>query len=83
MNGHDSFTFNCSICGEPSNTICRYCTHDACENHLCERCGCCSDCCSCDIHQKANGQALHLPGDFDLPHKSEGFPAGAILCKHE
>jgi len=25
------------------------CTKDACSNHLCERCGCCSDCCDCEV----------------------------------
>jgi hypothetical protein len=39
--------FSCSICGEPSSSICVYCTHDACGNHLCEKCGRCSDCCAC------------------------------------
>ncbi len=42
-------TFTCSICGEPSVSICVYCTKDACPNHLCERCHRCSDCCECDI----------------------------------
>ena len=42
-------TFACSICGEPSVSICVYCTKDACPNHLCERCARCSDCCECDI----------------------------------
>ena len=43
-------TFTCSICGEPSQTICVYCTKDACGNHLCERCSRCSDCCECEVH---------------------------------
>ena len=42
-------TFACSICGEPSQTICVYCTKDACANHLCERCHRCSDCCECEV----------------------------------
>ncbi|MFB3829352.1 MAG: hypothetical protein ACE15B_21465 [Bryobacteraceae bacterium] len=25
------------------------CTKDACSNHLCEKCGRCSDCCECEI----------------------------------
>ncbi len=41
--------FTCSICGEDSREICRYCTKDACGNHLCERCHRCSDCCHCDL----------------------------------
>ncbi len=44
-----TLTFTCSICGEPSVSICVYCTKDACPNHLCERCLRCSDCCECDV----------------------------------
>jgi len=40
--------FRCYICEEPSETICRNCTRDTCENHLCEKCGQCSDCCECE-----------------------------------
>jgi hypothetical protein len=42
-------TYVCSICGEPSTEICVFCTKDACNNHLCAKCGRCSDCCECDI----------------------------------
>ncbi|GEM_PF-1474791 len=38
----------CSICGEASEYICIWCTKDACENHLCDKCKRCSDCCECD-----------------------------------
>lgn len=41
--------FICSICSEPSTRICVWCTKDACENHLCEKCGRCSDCCECEV----------------------------------
>ena len=41
--------FSCSICGEPSEHICAYCTKDSCHNHLCGRCHRCSDCCECDL----------------------------------
>jgi hypothetical protein len=41
--------FACSICEQESTKICAFCTKDACDNHLCERCGCCSDCCECDV----------------------------------
>ena len=44
-----TLTFTCSICGEPSGSICVYCTKDACSNHVCEKCGRCSDCCECEI----------------------------------
>jgi len=41
--------FTCSICGEESMRICARCTKDACDNHLCEKCLRCSDCCECDL----------------------------------
>lgn len=40
--------FHCYICEEPSTQICVRCTRDACENHLCEKCQRCSDCCVCE-----------------------------------
>ena len=42
-------TFTCSICEAESTRICVHCTKDACANHLCDRCGRCSDCCSCEV----------------------------------
>jgi hypothetical protein len=41
--------FVCSICEEESTRICVLCTKDTCANHLCEKCGCCSDCCGCEV----------------------------------
>ena len=41
--------FFCSICGEESTRICTRCTKDSCNNHLCERCLRCSDCCECEV----------------------------------
>jgi hypothetical protein len=41
--------FACSICEQESTRICAFCTKDACDNHLCERCGSCSDCCECEV----------------------------------
>jgi hypothetical protein len=41
--------FLCSICGEESTRICARCTKDACNNHLCEKCLRCSDCCECEV----------------------------------
>jgi hypothetical protein len=41
--------FSCSICEQESTRICASCTKDSCDNHLCGRCGCCSDCCECDL----------------------------------
>ena len=42
-------SFSCSICEQESTRICARCTKDACVNHVCDRCGCCSDCCDCDV----------------------------------
>jgi hypothetical protein len=41
--------FQCSICGEESTRICVRCTKDACDNHLCDKCRRCSDCCECEV----------------------------------
>jgi hypothetical protein len=41
--------FQCSICGEESTRICARCTKDACDNHVCEKCLKCSDCCECEV----------------------------------
>ena len=41
--------FSCSICEQESTRICAFCTKDACNIHICDRCGCCSDCCQCDV----------------------------------
>ena len=41
--------FTCSICGEESTRICVRCTKDACNNHICEKCLKCSDCCECEV----------------------------------
>ena len=41
--------FTCTICGEESTHICVWCTKDTCANHLCAKCGRCSDCCECEV----------------------------------
>jgi hypothetical protein len=41
--------FSCSICAEESTRICVRCTKDACNNHICDKCGRCSDCCECEV----------------------------------
>ncbi len=41
--------FTCSICEEESTQICVRCTKDACDNHLCQKCRRCSDCCECEV----------------------------------
>jgi len=50
--------FMCSICEEESTHICVRCTKDACDNHLCERCHRCSDCCECEVALSEN---VHEP----------------------
>jgi len=52
--------FSCSICEQESTRICAFCTKDSCDNHLCVRCGCCSDCCECDLPLD---EATHLHMD--------------------
>ncbi len=57
-------SFTCSICQDPSTAICVFCTKDACPNHLCRRCGRCSDCCTCDVpleEEPAEAQAQPEP----------------------
>ncbi len=63
-------TFACSICGEPSQMICVYCTKDACANHLCERCRRCSDCCECEVR-------LEEP----LEHQHPGAPEAEVFVE--
>jgi len=41
--------YTCSICAEESMRICVRCTKDACNNHICEKCLRCSDCCECEV----------------------------------
>lgn len=50
--------FMCSICGEESTRICARCTKDACNNHLCEKCLRCSDCCECEIALSENNHTV-------------------------
>jgi hypothetical protein len=48
----------CSICGEESTRICARCTKDACDNHLCEKCRRCSDCCECEVTLSDTGRGI-------------------------
>jgi hypothetical protein len=41
--------FTCTICEQTSSRICVRCTKDTCGNHLCDKCGACSDCCACEL----------------------------------
>lgn len=68
--------FACSICEQESTRICAYCTKDACDNHICERCGCCSDCCECEVpldeatahpHTAAPVEPQQAPAPAPLP----------------
>ncbi|HVV45475.1 MAG TPA: hypothetical protein VHC72_09720 [Bryobacteraceae bacterium] len=60
-----TMAFVCNICEEQSTRICAQCTKDTCSNHLCEKCGACSDCCDCDIQLVDTGP--HEP-DEPRPH---------------
>ncbi len=50
--------FTCNICEEESTRICVRCTKDACNNHICEKCLRCSDCCECEV---ALAEPAHEP----------------------
>jgi hypothetical protein len=60
--------FVCSICEDPSLTICVYCTKDACANHLCDRCHRCSDCCACELTLRENWAATPVPPALSNGH---------------
>lgn len=63
--------FVCNICEEQSTRICLQCTKDTCSNHLCEKCGCCSDCCDCEVHLDEDFiESAHYEG----PHEPEPHP---------
>jgi hypothetical protein len=67
--------FICSICEEESTRICVRCTKDACNNHLCEKCLRCSDCCECEV---TLSEPVHEPARIALRavmgHRSEPEP---------
>ena len=73
MNATDGF--KCSICGEQSSTICAYCTHDACGNHLCEKCKRCSDCCACAARFQTDDPTEHR--DL-MPAALSGVPDSSL-----
>src|SRR5689334_18259057 len=50
--------FLCNICAEESIRICARCTKDTCNNHLCEKCLRCSDCCECEVMLADNPPAV-------------------------
>lgn len=62
--------FSCTICEENSTRICVRCTKDTCTNHLCEKCGACSDCCACELqleneHVEFPAEGINLAGPHD------------------
>ena len=57
--------FSCSICEQESTRICGYCTKDACDMHICERCGSCSDCCQCEVPLD---EPVHTHAEAPLEH---------------
>lgn len=63
----DILTFNCTICGEASTSICVFCTKDTCPNHLCQKCSRCSDCCECDLFAYRNRSTVK-PNGAETPH---------------
>jgi hypothetical protein len=63
----EAFIFQCSICGDTSTKLCVYCTKDACNNHLCDRCHRCSDCCLCDLPANAPEISPQLGKHHDEP----------------
>src|SRR5271169_4927716 len=70
--------FICSICGEESTRICARCTKDACDNHLCEKCLRCSDCCECEVTlSKPARLVVHapLPEPEPVPEPPPAEPA--------
>jgi hypothetical protein len=60
--------FVCSICEEQCTRICVRCTKDTCSNHLCEKCGACSDCCDCEIHLDLHDEIGPHDPDEPRPH---------------
>ena len=73
--------FVCSICEEESTRICVRCTKDTCSNHLCEKCGACSDCCDCEIH--LDEEPRHEPEQAIYSNNDSNGAGGAPAWTHE
>ena len=71
----ETATFSCSICGETSHKICIYCTKDACNNHLCHRCMCCSECCHCDMPTNAYEEEEAASAESEELSETEAIPS--------
>jgi len=56
------------------------CTKDACENHLCEKCGKCSDCCECEVTLDAAPRAAAAvqSAPADRPAENEAVVAREV-----
>ena len=65
--------FVCSICEQESTRICVFCTKDACNIHVCGRCGCCSDCCPCEV--PLNDVPLSEPMRARVAEEAQAMPA--------
>jgi hypothetical protein len=65
--------FACSICEQESTRICVFCTKDACNIHICARCGCCSDCCPCEV--PLNEPPLNEPMRAPVAEAVQATPA--------
>jgi hypothetical protein len=68
-------TFTCNICGEESTRICARCTKDTCNNHLCEKCLHCSDCCECEIVRDESVRPVVRPH----AQEAEGLPDTPVI----
>ncbi len=76
--------FACSICGEGSTRICARCTKDACDNHLCEKCLKCSDCCECEVRLSEPVTVARVVVAAEaLPHVDEIAAAVEIAVEPE
>ena len=69
--------FTCSICGEESTRICVRCTKDACDNHLCEKCLRCSDCCECEVTLSDAARGLPVASARSAIHSADATPTPA------
>jgi hypothetical protein len=76
-------SFTCNICGEESTRICARCTKDTCNNHLCEKCLRCSDCCECEITRDESVRPVVRPSADETAPQPEPHPDPALLVAEE
>ena len=65
-----NMAFHCTICEEESTRVCVECTKDTCDNHLCEQCKCCSDCCSHEVRLEER-PTVRVAMDAGLSHERD------------